>query len=284
MIDTREKFSEAIELSRRGRGSSSSSRGGGGGGGLEINRRRRSFDVGEHWDSEQGIELILGISYVEQRVAATTTSLINDSEYMKGRMMKAKMVEGDDVSMGSASAAVLSNIATEQDLQIRALQQQMQQSFPAESGGASHKKKSISSLAAVRGSPSKTGLSKDQERWGLQVAAAGESVDARLTVADTTFESPRGDGIISHIDSTLLEEGYSSISQRATSVVDLQLYHTWQEHYDSEGRAYYYNAFTGESSWELPADSATQIETQNQDELGNWYWFNSTTGAVTWMS
>jgi len=274
MIDTREKFSEAIELSRRS-------------GGLEINRRRRSFDVGERRDSEQGIELILGISYVEQRVATTTTTLINDSEYMNGRMIKAKMVEGDDASMGSASTSVLSNIVTEQDLQIRALQQQMQQPSPSDSsyGGASHKKKSISSLAAVRGSPSKTGLSKDQERWGLQVVAVGDGIDDDASITAGTYE---GGDIILHFDSTLLEEGDSSSSQRvpAPTVMDVdpQLYHTWQEHYDSEGRAYYYNAFTDESSWELPADPATQIETQNQDELGNWYWFNSTTGAVVWMS
>jgi hypothetical protein len=277
MIDTREKFSEVIELSRRS-------------GGLEINRRRRSFDVGERRDSEQGIELILGINYVEQRVAATTTSLMNDSEYMNGQMIKAKMVEGDDVSMGSASTSVFSNIATEQDLQIRALQQQLQQPSPADSsyGGASHKKKSISSLAAVRGSPSKTSLSKDQERWSLQVAAVGEGVDDVASITAGTFESHGGGDIIPHFDSNLLEEGDSSSSQRVPAptvvVVDSQLYHTWQEHYDAEGRAYYYNAFTDESSWELPADSATQIETQNQDELGNWYWFNSTTGAVVWMT
>jgi len=228
MIDTREKFSEAIELSRRG---------------LEINRRRRSFDVGEYRDSAQGIELILGITYVEQRVAATTSSLINDSENMKIRMVKAMMMEGDEMSLSSVRAAsVVSTVTTEQDLQIRTLQQQMHQSSTAESSGTSQKKKSISSIAAVRGSPSKTTSTKVQAKMSLQVAGVGESFDAGT--ADN-YESHRVD--TAHFESTLIDEG-DSVSQHVT-VVDPQLYHTWQEHYDGEGRAYYYNACTGESLW-----------------------------------
>jgi hypothetical protein len=59
--------------------------------------------------------------------------------------------------------------------------------------------------------------------------------------------------------------------------------HVWQEHFTAEGTAYYYNAATAESSWEMPIDLDTQIETQNQDENGNWYWYNSITGESRWM-
>jgi hypothetical protein len=40
---------------------------------------------------------------------------------------------------------------------------------------------------------------------------------------------------------------------------------------------------TAQSSWEMPVHVDTQIETQNQDENGNWYWFNSATGESHWM-
>mmetsp|Transcript_27122 Transcript_27122/g.45756 ORF Transcript_27122/g.45756 Transcript_27122/m.45756 type:complete len:137 (+) Transcript_27122:57-467(+) len=57
----------------------------------------------------------------------------------------------------------------------------------------------------------------------------------------------------------------------------------WQEHYTEEGKAYYYNVSSGDSSWEMPAGANVQIETQNQDEEGNWYWFNGVTGESTWI-
>ena len=191
---------------------------------------------------------------------------------MMERMIRAKMVEGDELqSVGSSSVMSMpdKSVVTAQDEQIRALQQQRQLASPAtEPSGAMNKKKRISSMAAVRALPSQTVSIESQDP---------QMVDA--TMMAEPYQS--NDDFAPHYEITPYDEGSSSIQFDAE--VDPQLYHTWQEHYDDEGRAYYYNAFTGESSWEMPSDPATQVETQNQDETGSWYWFNSVTGAVKWM-
>ena len=56
----------------------------------------------------------------------------------------------------------------------------------------------------------------------------------------------------------------------------------WEEHYDDEGRAYFFNPKNGDSSWDMPDGENVQILTAVQDEGGNWYWYNNTTGESEW--
>jgi hypothetical protein len=55
----------------------------------------------------------------------------------------------------------------------------------------------------------------------------------------------------------------------------------WHEYFSDLGETYYYNAQTGESSWEFPAGDA-QVLSQYQDDAGNYYWYNWTTGETQW--
>ena len=56
----------------------------------------------------------------------------------------------------------------------------------------------------------------------------------------------------------------------------------WEEHYDDEGHAYFFNPATGDSSWDMPDGDDVQILTSVQDEEGSWYWYNNTTGESEW--
>jgi hypothetical protein len=51
----------------------------------------------------------------------------------------------------------------------------------------------------------------------------------------------------------------------------------------ADGTAYYNNAATAASIWEMSMDLDTQIGTQNQDENGNRYRYNSIIGESRWM-
>lgn len=54
----------------------------------------------------------------------------------------------------------------------------------------------------------------------------------------------------------------------------------WKEYY-AEASPYYYNDLSGESVWDYPLDSNSQVLTQYQDTDGTWYWYNYTTGEYS---
>ncbi len=56
----------------------------------------------------------------------------------------------------------------------------------------------------------------------------------------------------------------------------------WHEYFSDLGETYYYNAQTGESTWEFPMGDDNQVMSQYQDEAGNYYWYNWTTGETQW--
>lgn len=70
-------------------------------------------------------------------------------------------------------------------------------------------------------------------------------------------------------------------------------YGEWAEIEDADGNKYYYNASTGETSWEMP-DENGQLPHQDvdvvrhgdwiqtQDENGNFYWYNEVSGESAW--
>jgi len=63
-------------------------------------------------------------------------------------------------------------------------------------------------------------------------------------------------------------------------VVDL-----WHENFADDGRLYYYNPTTGESSWDTPPADKSQVLRPTEDPLSHaWYWLNLTTGESTWMT
>lgn len=55
----------------------------------------------------------------------------------------------------------------------------------------------------------------------------------------------------------------------------------WQTIEDGDGNIYYYNAATGESSWENPALLGSDWNTVDDGE-GNIYYYNAITGETTW--
>ena len=58
----------------------------------------------------------------------------------------------------------------------------------------------------------------------------------------------------------------------------------WQENQSEDGKVYYYNPLTGESSWVVPHGGNVQILRGYQDaQSGAWYWRNETTGETSWM-
>ena len=71
----------------------------------------------------------------------------------------------------------------------------------------------------------------------------------------------------------------------------------WAETLDEQGRVYYINEATGESSWDIPVAEVVAVEEKGggggggeewdgwqtlQDEQGNWYYFNPVTGESQW--
>jgi len=53
---------------------------------------------------------------------------------------------------------------------------------------------------------------------------------------------------------------------------------SWTECYDQDNNRYYYNAVTGESSWEMPTSDWVECA----DEQGNKYFYDQITGATQW--
>ncbi|KAF3985787.1 hypothetical protein FT663_05158 [Candidozyma haemuli var. vulneris] len=58
---------------------------------------------------------------------------------------------------------------------------------------------------------------------------------------------------------------------------------TWQEAHDDQGRTYYYNVLTHETSWEKPAESAPSATWKAyKTDDGREYYHNEATGETTW--
>ncbi|ODV78206.1 uncharacterized protein CANTADRAFT_27095 [Suhomyces tanzawaensis NRRL Y-17324] len=55
----------------------------------------------------------------------------------------------------------------------------------------------------------------------------------------------------------------------------------WETLTDEEGRTYYYNTTTNETSWTLPSQSSSQWQAFKTDD-GKEYYYNETTGVTTW--
>lgn len=55
----------------------------------------------------------------------------------------------------------------------------------------------------------------------------------------------------------------------------------WSEHADEEGNPYWYNNFTGESTYERPVGAGSEWS-EHYDDEGNSYWYNSVTGESTY--
>eukprot|EP00933_Yihiella_yeosuensis_P027402 TRINITY_DN212_c1_g1_i1.p1 TRINITY_DN212_c1_g1~~TRINITY_DN212_c1_g1_i1.p1 ORF type:complete len:249 (+),score=51.50 TRINITY_DN212_c1_g1_i1:87-833(+) len=56
----------------------------------------------------------------------------------------------------------------------------------------------------------------------------------------------------------------------------------WEAHLDPEGRTYYCNSATGETTWEPPAMQLPEGWAAHQDDQGRTFYHNSITGETSW--
>jgi hypothetical protein len=290
MMDTRETFCEFVESTMES---------------FQYSRRRRSFDHGENRDAVQGVNDTLGFEFEEvKKVGATVTGLKKDSLVMEQQMVKAKFLEAN-----AATASMLK----EQEVQLTVnMANRFAKPNAAGSGAASagvggkkatRKDKAKGGLSGVRLAAEKPTEAQPAYDFSKFDAAApsydyggGYAADGAVQpyqydeYGNSAYEG--SDGYTQSLteaggawgeEGTLAtwDDGSSAVTQYYAASEGQE--HVWQEHYTQEGKTYYYNVATAQSSWEMPVHVDTQIETQNQDENGNWYWFNSATGESHWM-
>jgi len=109
--------------------------------------------------------------------------------------------------------------------------------------------------------------------WGNSAGEVG---------AATTYNAGSS-SILTHDSSRYLKEDWGEYYwwNEVTNEVD---WHPravfWQEHQNENGQTYYYNAFTGESTWELPEEAAW--EARHSKEHGDHYYWNKVSGKTQW--
>ena len=277
MMDTRETYCEFVESM------------------LETNkysRRRRSFDHGEELDATRGVSEALGFEYEEvKKVSATVTSLRKDSLAMEQMMVQAKMLEpsertanalkeNEDTSLGVNMANRFANPS----IGTAAAQKKVPRKDKAK-GGLSAMRLGADKANEASGLPeydfaafSDAPQSVSVGNWDVAAYESGYDEEGAMQGYDTDYSQ-------SATQLAAWDDGTDTVTSWEGEGYSLQGtdMNVWQEHYTESGQTYYYNVGTGVSSWGFPAHPDAQIETQNQDENGSWFWFNSITGESKWM-
>ncbi|KAJ1432771.1 hypothetical protein B484DRAFT_22920, partial [Ochromonadaceae sp. CCMP2298] len=230
----------------------------------KYRRRRRSFDYAEERDRADGVWVAVDMEYEVVGRMGTVTGLAKESLAMERMMVQARMMK-----------------ATPQSLQAEGMSvEEMSKRFSHQQGT----KKGISAKAKPKVKGRRRMVVKKTELEPIvDVAYGGEygegygDYEGALEVYDEVPEDAYDYDSASQLQSWDGGGDEGTVGQWEGEA------RVWEEHY-TEGRAYYFDPLSGESSWELPsaADMYAQIETQNQDAEGNWYWFNGTTEASRW--
>jgi outer membrane protein assembly factor BamB len=111
-----------------------------------------------------------------------------------------------------------------------------------------------------------------------RVVDPGEIIDDAVSVASKSTRPPP----------TPSKDDLMRASEKGTPRIG-----QWAEIEDADGNKYYYNASTGETSWDKPDENGQVAQNdvdvirhgdwlQSQDENGHFYWYNEVTGESAW--
>lgn len=285
---------------------------------LAISRHRRSFDYGEDRDFITGPDLLqrsLGLVCEVNRDTdtlggVTGSSLKKDASEMDERMIAAGFTDAErPVARRTRFKLMMHGAYGKRDANSR------NHSDPASSSrrpGSSPSDQSSRSAMMV----GKKSRSAKKQKGGLISVAAGKVNLSRSKSSTSGKTTPKAAPMPKLMKDELEEaiiEGENEDDDDASTYYDFENNYAgsssagaaavydynngevevWQELYappeyeGEEAAVYYYNAVTGQSSWDLPTasvnSSQVQIETQHEDEYGRWYWYNNSTGESRWV-